>query len=141
MKDSTRQKWQQGLAEYLEPDERIEAASRAVGAKFWQLALIMGYLVVAALGRYRTYVVTDRNVYVFQASAWSKYKVTKVLEKRPLASARVAFEKGYLTLDGGHQSFVGLAGPAKRQGVEVVEAAERGVSAGASTQAEPNITA
>ena len=141
MKDSTREKWQEGLAEYLEPDERIEAAARAVRAKFWQLALIMGYLVVAVLGRYRTYVVTDRNVYVFQANPWSKYKVTKMLEKRPLAAARVTFEKGYLTLDGEHESFVGLAGPAKRQGVEIVAAFQRATSGAASVQAEPNITA
>ena len=141
MKDSTREKWQQGLGEYLEPDERIEGAARAVRAKFWQLALIMGYLVVAVLGRYRTYVITDRNVYVFQANAWSKYKVTKMLEKRPLAAAHVTFEKGYLTLNGEHEAFVGLAGPAKRQGVEIVAAFQRATSGTASAQAEPNITA
>jgi hypothetical protein len=123
VKESTRQKWQDGLNEYLEPGERVEAATRGVRAKFWTIVLIFGYIVVALLGRYRTYVVTDRNVYVFQASAWSKYKVTKLLEKRPLDAASVRFHKGYLTLDGEHEAFVGLVGPVKAQGIAVAAAA------------------
>ncbi len=100
----------------------------------------MGYIVVAVLGRFRTYVVTDRNVYVFQASFWSKYKVTKQLEKRPLASARVEFEKGYLTLNGEHETFVGLAGPAKRQGTTLLEAARSASGApAAASNVRPDV--
>jgi hypothetical protein len=32
MKDSVRQKWQDGLSEFLEPGERVEAARSASGA-------------------------------------------------------------------------------------------------------------
>jgi hypothetical protein len=140
MKESTRQKWQEGLSEFLEPGERVEAATRGVRAKFWQMALIFGYLIVALLGRYRTYVVTDKNVYVFQASAWSKYKVTKLVVKRPLDSARVEFQKGYLTLDGDNEAFVGLVGPVKAQGVAVAEAASRGSAPAAANAAASNAT-
>jgi hypothetical protein len=133
MKESARQKWQQGLSQFLEPGERIEAATRGVRAKFWQMVLIYGYVVVAILGRYRTYVVTDKNVYVFKASAWSKYKVSEQLAKRPLVSARVEFQKGYLTLDGDNEAFVGLAGPAKAQGTAVAEAASRASTPGVTT--------
>lgn len=129
MKEAARQKWQEGLSQFLEPDERIEAATRGVRAKFWQMALIYGYAVVAILGRYRTYVVTDKNVYVFKASAWSKYKVSEQLAKRPLGSARVEFQKGYLTLDGDNEAFVGLVGPVKTQGMAVAEAANRASAA------------
>jgi hypothetical protein len=125
MKESTRQKWQEGLSQFLEPGERIEAATRGVRARFWQMALIYGYVVVAILGRYRTYVVTDKNVYVFKASTWSKYKVSEQLAKRPLGSARVEFQKGYLTLDGDNEAFVGLVGPVKAQGIAIAEAASR----------------
>jgi hypothetical protein len=128
MDENTRQKWQEALSEFLEPGERVEAVVRGTRAKYWQLVLLFGFLVVMALKRYRTYVVTDRNVYVFQAGA-SKYKVTEVLEKRPLGEARVEFNRGYLTLDGAHESFVGIAGPVKRRAVAFAEAASRGAAA------------
>jgi hypothetical protein len=140
MKESTRQKWQDGLGEFLEPGERVETATRGVRAKFWHIALIFGYVTVALLGRYRTYVVTDKNVYVFQASAWSKYKVTKLIVKRPLDSARVEFQKGYLTLDGEHEAFVGLVGPVKAQGAALVQAASRGSAPAAANAAGSNVT-
>jgi hypothetical protein len=138
VKEKSRQKWQDRLSAHLEPGERVEAAARGIRAKFWQVALVLGYVPLAVMKRYRAYVVTDRNVYVFQASSWSAYKVTKVLEKRPRGQARVEFRSGYLTLDGDHESLVGLFGPGKRLGLAVAEAASRPATASA---AELNVTA
>lgn len=123
MKDNVREKWQKGLSEHLEPDERIEAAARGMGIRFWQLALFYGYLLMMITKRFRTYIVTDRNVYVFQASSGSKYKAGAVLAKRPLGQARVELKGSYLTFDGEHLTYVGIAGPGKRAAQEVAEAA------------------
>jgi hypothetical protein len=137
VKEKSRQKWQESLSAHLEPGERVEAAARGIRAKFWQVALVLGYIPLAVMKRYRAYAVTDRNVYVFQANSWSAYKVTQVLEKRPLGQARVEFKGGYLTLDGTHESLVGLFGPGKRLGLAVAEAANRSATA---SSAEPNVT-
>jgi hypothetical protein len=140
LKEKSRQKWQAALGEHLEPGERVQAAVRGMRAKFWQIVLILGYVIAAVLKLYRAYVVTDRNVYVFRASAWSTYKVTELLEKRPLAEARVEFNRGYLTLDGSHETFVGKYGPIKRQGLAVAEAAARQPAPAAPAPPEPNVT-
>jgi hypothetical protein len=97
--------------------------------------------VLALQKRYRAFVVTDRNVYVFQASSVSTYKVTKMLEKRPLGAARVEFRRAYLTLDGEHESLTGFYGPAKRLGLAVAEAASRPVAGSSPARPEPNVTA
>jgi hypothetical protein len=140
VKEKSRQKWQKALNEHLEPGERVEAAARGIRAKFWQVALVLGYIPLAVMKRYRAYAITDRNVYVFQASSWSTYKVTKVLEKRPLGQARVEFHGGYLTLDGAHESLVGLFGPGKRLGLAVAEAANRSAASAEATPSGPGIT-
>jgi hypothetical protein len=138
VKEKSRPKWQQGLSEFLEPDERVEAAVRGIRAKFWQMVLVVGWLLAGTLRLYRTYAVTDRNVYVFRASFVSKYKVTELLEKRPLAEARVEFRRGYLTLNGSHESFVAAWGPGKRWALEVAQAANRAPVPAAT--AEPKLT-
>lgn len=140
MKEKSRQKWQDALANYLEPGERVEAAARGTRAKFWQLMLIYGWVLMAAQKRYRAYVVTDRNVYVFQASSVSTYKVTKMLEKRPLGTARVEFNGGYLTLDGEHESLVGAFGAGKRLGLAVAAAAGRAAMPASPAPQEPNVS-
>jgi hypothetical protein len=140
VKEKTRQKWQQGLRDYVEPGEHVEAAIRGVGAKFWQLVLIVGWVLAAALKLYRTYVVTDRNVYVFRASSWSTYKATELLEKRPLGEARVEFRRGYLTVNGMHRGFVGRFGPIKQRALTVVEAAGRAPAPAAQIPPEPTAT-
>jgi hypothetical protein len=139
MKEKSRQKWQEALSGHLEPGERVEAAARGIRAKFWQVALVLGYIPLAVMKRYRAYVVTNRNIYVFQASSWSAYKVIQVLEKRPRGQARVAFNGGYLTLDGAHESLVGFFGPGKRLGLAVAEAASRPAGS-AAAPAEPGLT-
>jgi hypothetical protein len=125
VKEKSRQKWQDALADQLEPGERVVAAVRGTRAKFWQLMLLYGWILLAIQGRYRAYVVTDRNVYVFKASAVSTYKVTELLHKRPLGAARVQFDGGYLTLDGQEESLVGMIGAGKRLGLAIAEAASR----------------
>jgi hypothetical protein len=131
MKDNIRQKWESGLSGFLEPGERVEAAARGMQAKFWQLALLYGYIMLLVMKRFRTYVVTDRNVYVFQ-SASGKYKASAVLEKQQLGQARVELNGSYLTFDGKHETYVGIAGPGKRWAREVAEAASKS-PAGAQT--------
>jgi hypothetical protein len=136
--DKITQKWQQAVSEYLEPGERVVAGSRGIRAKAWQMMLIYGYITVGLMKRYRAYVVTDRNVYVFQASALKTYKVTKLLAKRPLGEARVEFDHGYLTLDGEHESLVAKWGPLTKRGVAVAEAASQ--PAASPAPAEPHLT-
>jgi hypothetical protein len=140
MTDKMREKWQEAVSEYLEPGERVVAGTRGIRAKLWQMMLIYGYLTVAVMKRYRAYVVTDRNVYVFQASALKTYKVTKLLEKRPLGEARVVFDHGYLTLDGTHEALVAKWGPLVKRGAAVAEAASVAPAAVGAEPAEPNLT-
>lgn len=135
MKEKTREKWQKAAAEFLEPGEQVQAAARGVRAKFWQLALIYGWLVIAIQGRYRTYLVTDRNVYVCKAGAMTKYAIAEVLDKWPLGAVEVKFAGGYLTVDGDHETFLGRWGPAKRSGEEAAEAASRRPAAQRATDA------
>jgi hypothetical protein len=135
--EKSREKWQEAVSEHLEPGERVEAGARGIQTKLWQLALLYGYIVTAVMKRYRAYVVTDRNVYVFQASALKTYKVTQLLEKRPLGEARVEFGNGYLSLDGGYRSLVAKWGPVAKRGVAVAEAANRSAMA---SSAEPSVT-
>ena len=137
MDEKSRQKWQEAVGEYLEPGERVEAGTRGIETKMWQMALLYGYVLMAVMKRYRAYVVTDRNVYVFQASALKTYKVNELLEKRPLGQGRVEFDRGYLTLDGAHTSLVAKWGPVKKRGLAVAEAASRSATA---SPAEPNVT-
>jgi hypothetical protein len=141
MTDKMKEKWQEAVSEYLEPGESVVAGARGIQAKLWQMMLIYGYVTVALMKRYRAYVVTDRNVYVFQASALKTYKVTKLLEKRPLGEARVVFDGGYLTLDGTHRSLVAKWGPMVKRGVAVAEAASQPSAAAPLEPAEPNLTA
>jgi hypothetical protein len=140
VKDKSRQKWQDSLGRFLEPGERVEAAVRGRRATFWQLMLGYGWVLLVLQKRYRAYVVTDRNVYVFQASGVAAYKVTKELEKRPLGAARVEYKRGYLTLDGMHESLVGFFGPLWRNASLAIQralaAARRPASPAASPSAE-----
>lgn len=137
MKEKTKQKWQQSLSEFLEPGECVQAAARGVRARFWNLALLYGYVLLAVMKRYRGYVVTDRNVYVFQASGLTKYKMTEVLLKRPLGAAHVEMNGAYLSVDGEHESFIGFWGPPKGQAHQVLEAAAGASAAAVAASNDP----
>ena len=123
--DKQKQKREQAVAPFLEPGETVRASFLGqTPVPPWVFFLIASYIFIF-LQKYRTVVLTDRNVYVMQNAFLRTYKFNGVAHKSPLASARIEQGGSWITVDGGSKLYVPPFGPIKR-GLDDFKVALRG---------------
>ncbi|MDQ3934413.1 MAG: hypothetical protein M3340_07245 [Actinomycetota bacterium] len=114
LSDKQSKKRADAVAPYLEPGETIRASFLGqTPIPPWVFFLIASYIFIF-FQRYRTVVLTDRNVYVMENAFLRTYKFNKVAHKSPLATARVETGGSWASIDGGPKLHVPPFGPIKR---------------------------
>lgn len=94
--------------------------------------LLVGPILFIFILKFRTFIATERNVYVFPNAYMRTYKYSGEPYKVPLAQARLETGSMWVRLDGGPKVWVMPFGPVKRALVELreyVTAAQGGVAA------------
>jgi len=130
MNEKQRDKWQRGASSILEPGERVELAVPGWASQaMWKTTMMFGIVGLTLTGKGRVYLVTDRNVYVCQTHKAKGFTVTRVLDKRSLAEARLSFDKKRVALDDMNHVYVGWLPSSKRR-------AHQFVAAGALSQSD-----
>jgi hypothetical protein len=100
-------KVQKALESQLEQGEQVLAEVAGYAARnMWQIILLIGPLGMALLGRYRNYVLTDRNIYVCKSNLLTGVP-SKVLLKEPRSSGKLELTKTGLALGGQEPLYVG----------------------------------
>ncbi|HEX8053411.1 MAG TPA: hypothetical protein VF517_10495 [Thermoleophilaceae bacterium] len=114
MHDKQMRKRNDAVTPFLEPGEQIRASFLGqTPMPPWVFFLIAGYIFVF-FQKYRTVVLTDRNVYVMQNAFLRTYKFNGIAHKAPLASARIDSSGSWVSIDGGPKLHVPPFGPIKR---------------------------
>ena len=112
--DKQARKRADAAAPYLEAGESVRASFLGqTPIPPWVFFLIASYVFIF-FQKYRTVVVTERNVYVMENAFLRTYKFNRVAHKAPLASARVEGTEGWMSIDGGPKLHVPPFGPIKR---------------------------
>ncbi|HEY1518600.1 MAG TPA: hypothetical protein VGF91_19385 [Solirubrobacteraceae bacterium] len=123
MNEKQQEKWQRGASSILEPGERVELAVPGWASQaMWKTITMFGVVGMTVAGKGRVYLVTDRNVYVCQTHKAKGFTATKVLDKRPLADARLSFDRKRVALDEMNHVYVGWLPSAKRRANQFVAA-------------------
>jgi hypothetical protein len=123
MNEKQRDKWQRGASAILEPGERVELVVPGWASQsMWKTTMMFGIVGLTLAGKGRVYLVTDRNVYVCQTHKAKGFTVTKVLDKRSLAEARLSLDKKRVALDDMNHVYVGWLPSAKRRADKFVAA-------------------
>src|ERR671914_2187615 len=114
LSDKQSKKRADAVAPYLEPGETIRASFLGqTPIPPWVFFLIASYIFIF-FQKYRTVVLTDRNVYVMENAFLRTYKYKRVALESPLASVRVESGGTWLSVDGGPKLHVPPFGPVKR---------------------------
>lgn len=114
MHEKQAQKRAEAVAPHLEPGESIRASFLGqTPVPPWVFFLIASYVFIF-FQKYRTVVLTDRNVYVMQNAFLRTYKFNGVAHKSLLATARIEIGGSWLSIDGGSKLWVPPFGPIKR---------------------------
>lgn len=109
----------------LEPGEQVRGSFLGqTPIPPWVFFLIAPYVFIF-FQKYRTVVLTDRNVYVMENAFLRTYTFKRVAHKAPLGSARIEFGGSWMTVDGGPKLHVPPFGPLKR-GLDELKAAAQG---------------
>jgi hypothetical protein len=111
--DKQARKRADAAAPYLEAGETVRASFLGqTPVPPWVFFLIATYIFIF-IQKYRTVVVTERNVYVLENAFLRTYKFNKVAHKAPLGTARVEATDGWMSVDGGPKLHVPPFGPIK----------------------------
>jgi hypothetical protein len=111
--DKQARKRADSAAPYLEAGETVRASFLGqTPVPPWVFFLIATYVFIF-IQKYRTVVVTERNVYVMENAFLRTYKFNRVAHKAPLASARIEATDSWMTIDGGPKLHVPPFGPIK----------------------------
>ena len=122
--DKQARKRAEAAAPYLEAGETVRASFLGqTPVPPWVFFLIATYVFIF-VQKYRTVVVTERNVYVLENAFLRTYKFNKVAHRAPLGSARIEFGGSWMTVDGGPKLHVPPFGPIKRGLTETRAAVE-----------------
>lgn len=114
LSDKQAQKRAEAVAPFLEPGESIRASFLGQNpVPPWVFLLIAPYVFIF-FQKYRTVVLTDRNVYVMHNAFLRTYSFKGVAHKATLASARIESGGSWVTVDGGPKLHVPPFGPIKR---------------------------
>lgn len=114
LSESQARKRNEAVAPLLEPDETIRGSFLGqTPVPPWTFLLIAPYLFIF-MQKYRTVVLTDRNIYVMHNAYLRTYKFKGVAHKSPLATAQIERGETYLSIDGGPKLMVPPFGPIKR---------------------------
>ena len=112
--DKQKQRRADAVAPYLEPGEIVRASFLGqTPIPPWVFFLIASYVFIF-FQKYRTVVVTDRNIYVMENAFLRTYKFNRVAYRQALGTARVEYGGSWLTVDGGPKLHVPPFGPIKR---------------------------
>ena len=112
--DKQTRKRNEAAAPLLEPGESIRASFLGqTPIPPWVFFLLASYVFIF-FQKYRTVVLTDRNVYVLENAFLRAYKFNKVAHKSPLATARIESGGTWVSIDGGPKLHVPPFGPIKR---------------------------
>lgn len=102
MNEKKRVKFQEGMAEILEPGETVKAGlwgNSAMPIGFVLLGIITILLLIPMLiiqlVNSRQVILTDRNVYVTKGRPFSTYKAAEVLAKHPVGSVPIVHQGGF----------------------------------------------
>ncbi len=124
--DKQRERRERAVAEHLEPGETIRASFLGqTPIPPWVFFLIASYIFIF-FQRYRTVVLTDRNVYVLENAFLRTYRFKGVAHKAPLATARIETDGSWASIDGGPKLYVPPFGPIKRGLTDFRAALEQG---------------
>lgn len=111
--DKQAQKRNTAVAPYLEPGEQIRGSFLGqTPIPPWVFLLIAPYVFIF-FQKYRTVVLTDRNVYVLRNAFLRTYSFKEVAHKAPLQTARIESGTSWLSVDGGPKLHVPPFGPIK----------------------------
>jgi hypothetical protein len=112
--DRQKQRRADAAARHLEPGETIRASFLGqTPIPPWVFFLVAPTLFIF-FQKYRTVVLTDRNVYVLENAFLRTYKYNRVAHKSPLGGARVETGGSWASIDGGPKLHVPPFGPIKR---------------------------
>ena len=127
--DKQARKRADAAAPYLEAGESVRASFLGqTPIPPWVFFLIASYIFIF-FQKYRTVVVTERNVYVMENAFLRTYKFNRVAHKAPLASARIEATDNWMSVDGGPKLHVPPFGPIKRGLTETRAAIDGGRAA------------
>ncbi len=136
LSDKQARKRADAAAPYLEAGETVRSSFLGqTPIPPWVFFLIASYIFIF-FQKYRTVVVTERNVYVMENAFLRTYKFNRVAHKSPLASARIEATDGWMSVDGGPKLHVPPFGPIKRGLTETRVAIE--AQRGALTAGQPS---
>lgn len=113
---------------HLEPGERVVASFLGQTPVPPWAFFFVAPIVVVFFQKYRTVVVTERNVYVMENAFLKTYSMKRVAHKAPLESARIESGSTWLSVNGGPKLHTPPFGPLKRGLTEtraVLESRER----------------
>jgi hypothetical protein len=112
--DKQAQRRAEAVRPYLEPDESIRASFLGqTPIPPWVFFLVAPYVFIF-FQKYRTVVLTDRNLYVMRNAFLRTYKFNEVAHKVPVGSARIETGGSWMSIDGGPKLHVPPFGPIKR---------------------------
>lgn len=115
----------EAVAPLLEPGETIRGSFLGqTPVPPWVFFLIAPYVFIF-FQKYRTVVLTDRNIYVMENAFLRTYKLNGVAHKSPLATARIESGGTWISIDGGPKLMVPPFGPLKRGLTDLLAALPR----------------
>jgi hypothetical protein len=126
MLERQRRKIDEAVKPHLEAGEEIQAAVIGQTPIPPITYLLVAPIVFVFILKFRTIVVTDRNLYVFPHKWMRSYEYSGNPYKVPLAQASYESGSMYARVDGGPKLWVFPFGPVKRGLDEVTEAVRRG---------------
>ena len=119
MLERQRRKVIAAVAPYLEQGESVQAAYIGQSPVPPISYLLVGPLIFIFVLKFRTFVATERNVYVFPHKWMRSYVYSGPPYKVPLSQARLETGSMWVRLDGGPKSWVMPFGPVKKALVEL----------------------
>ena len=129
LSDKQLQKRNEAAQPYLEQGETIVASFLGqTPIPPWVFFLVAPYVFIF-FQKYRTVVLTDRNVYVMENAFLRTYKFNKVAHKAARADARIESTSSWLSIDGGPKLHVPPFGPIKKGLTDLRAALEGGGAA------------
>lgn len=131
MLERQRRKVIAAVTPHLEPGETVQAAYIGQSPIPPITYLLVGPLLFFFILKFRTFVATERNVYVFPHAWMRSYKYSGEPYKVPLSQARLETGSMWVSLDGGPKSWVMPFGPVKKALVELRDYVASAQSGGA----------
>jgi hypothetical protein len=133
LSDKQARKRADAAAPYLDAGETVRASFLGqTPIPPWVFFLIAPYVFIF-FQKYRTVVVTERNLYVMENAFLRTYKFNRVAHRAPLGSVRIEATGSWMSIDGGPKLHVPPFGPIKAGLTETraaVESQRAALSAG-----------